>query len=88
MLTGIALAGQYIGLVATPQSSMAWYAAVQKSRWTAGGFGDVQARWVNRIPVGTYNVFAALFRQGSLADNVLGDGDLVWLDFFPLTYAP
>jgi hypothetical protein len=40
------------------------------------------------IPIGTYNVFAALFRQGSLADNVLGDGDLIWVDFFPLAYAP
>ncbi len=40
------------------------------------------------IPVGTYHVFAALFRQGSLADNVLNDGDLVWLDVLPLTYAP
>jgi hypothetical protein len=40
------------------------------------------------IPIGTYNVFTAMFRQGSLADNVLGDGDLIWLDFFPLAYAP
>jgi hypothetical protein len=40
------------------------------------------------IPVGTYRVFAALFRQGSLADNALHDGDLVWLDDFALTYTP
>jgi hypothetical protein len=40
------------------------------------------------IPIGTYHVFASLFRHGSLADNVANDGDLVWLDFFPLTYAP
>jgi subtilisin family serine protease len=40
------------------------------------------------IPVGTYRVFAALFRQGSLADNALNDGDLVWLDYFVLTYTP
>ena len=40
------------------------------------------------IPVGTYYVFASLFRQGSLADNTLNDGDLVWLDYFPVSYAP
>jgi hypothetical protein len=40
------------------------------------------------IPVGTYHVFAALFRRSSLGDNALNDGDLVWLDFFPLTFAP
>jgi hypothetical protein len=28
----------------TPQSSIAWYAAVQKSRQTSGGLGEVQAR--------------------------------------------
>lgn len=40
------------------------------------------------IPVGTYYVFASLFRHGSLADNVLNDGDLVWLDFFALSFVP
>jgi hypothetical protein len=40
------------------------------------------------IPVGTYHVFAALFRRSSLGDNALNEGDLVWLDFFPLTFAP
>jgi uncharacterized protein (TIGR01370 family) len=40
------------------------------------------------IPAGTYTVFAALFRQGSIADNTLDGGDLVSLDYFPLTYAP
>ncbi len=40
------------------------------------------------IPVGTYYVFASVFWQGSLADNVLNDGDLVGLTFFPLEYSP
>ncbi len=40
------------------------------------------------IPVGTYYVFASMFRQGSLADNTLNDGDRVWLSFFPVTYSP
>src|SRR5947209_4316171 len=33
----------------SPQSSIAWYAEVQKSRQTSGGLGDVQARWVIRM---------------------------------------
>lgn len=40
------------------------------------------------IPVGTYHVFASLFRQGSLADNALNDEDLVSLDYFGLAYSP
>ena len=28
---------------------MAWYAVVQKSRFTRGGTGEVQEVWVNRI---------------------------------------
>src|SRR5437867_5552576 len=28
-----------------PQSSIAWYTEVQKSRQTSGGTGEVQARW-------------------------------------------
>ena len=40
------------------------------------------------IPVGTYYVFAALFRQGSLADNRADNGDLVWLSVLPFTYKP
>src|SRR5215469_5329701 len=34
----------------SPQSSIAWYAKVQKSRHTSGGTGEVHARWVNRTP--------------------------------------
>jgi uncharacterized protein (TIGR01370 family) len=40
------------------------------------------------VPIGTYYVFAALFRQGSLADNRSDSGDLVELSFFPITYSP
>jgi hypothetical protein len=40
------------------------------------------------IPVGIYYPFGSVFRQGSLADNALNDGDLVGLTFFPLIYAP
>ena len=40
------------------------------------------------IPSGTYRAFAALFRQGSLADNAFNDGDLVWLDVVDVFYAP
>jgi hypothetical protein len=40
------------------------------------------------IPVGTYYVFASIFRQGSLADNAADSGDLVGLSFFPVFYAP
>lgn len=40
------------------------------------------------IPVGTYHLFAALVRQGALADNELNPGDIVILDAKPLVYAP
>jgi hypothetical protein len=40
------------------------------------------------IPAGTYYVFASLFRQGALADNRADNGDLIWLNFFPVTYTP
>jgi len=31
------------------------------------------------LPAGTYRAFAAYFGQGSLADNAINNGDLVWL---------
>jgi subtilisin family serine protease len=40
------------------------------------------------LPAGTYRAFAALVRQGALADNAWNDGDLVWLDVVDVAYAP
>jgi hypothetical protein len=40
------------------------------------------------LPAGTCRAFAALVRQGALADNAWNDGDLVWLDVVDVAYAP
>jgi len=40
------------------------------------------------IPVGTYKVFAALFRNGSLGDNVIHNGDLIGLSIIDIVYSP
>lgn len=40
------------------------------------------------IPLGTYALYAALVRRGSLADNRLDPGDLLFLDVKPVTVAP
>jgi hypothetical protein len=40
------------------------------------------------IPVGTYTLFAALFRNGSLADNVIDNGDLIGLSLIDIVYSP
>jgi len=43
---------------------------------------------INGLSTGTYYVFAAIFRPGSLMDNRLDNGDLVGLHFFPISYLP
>jgi hypothetical protein len=40
------------------------------------------------IQVGTYRLFAALLRQGSVTDNAINDGDLIALDFVDVAYSP
>ena len=43
---------------------------------------------IEGIPMGTYHVFASLFRQGSLRDNRLDTGDLIGLNDVPVSYSP
>ena len=40
------------------------------------------------LPTGTYTLFAALFRNRSLADNVMDNGDLIGLSAIPIVYSP
>ncbi len=40
------------------------------------------------LPTGTYTLFAALFRNRSLADNVMDNGDLIGLSAIPIAYSP
>jgi subtilisin family serine protease len=40
------------------------------------------------LPSGIYRAFAAYFGQGSLADNAIDNGDLIWLDIIDIAYTP
>jgi subtilisin len=40
------------------------------------------------LQAGVYQIFTALFRGGSLADNTWDDGDLVWLSVLDVGYSP
>jgi YVTN family beta-propeller protein len=40
------------------------------------------------LPTGTYRAFAGWFGHGSLADNAINSGDLLWLDTANVPYSP
>jgi hypothetical protein len=69
-------------------------ASVRPAGTIPGGFAVANAPLLaytfpaSGIQVGTYYVFASIFRQASLADNAANNGDLVWLSYFPVFYAP
>jgi Subtilase family len=63
--------------------------ATARGGFAVGGFPVLSFNFpASGIPAGTYKVFAALFRQGSLGDNAIGNGDLITLQVIDVAYSP
>jgi len=83
------LSGQGVGLGQLDAPASVNPIATVQGGDGVSGFPPLQFTFpADGIPVGTYYVFASLFRQSSLADNAADNGDLVWLSFFPVFYSP
>ncbi len=76
-----------VGLASTEGDSLLRLTA------TPAGFSFSQSNFFQftfpaGLPAGTYTLFAALFRNRSLADNVMDNGDLIGLSAIPIVYSP